>query len=93
MGDASAYGDGFNAANGGVYAMEWDDEYIKIWHFARGNIPRDIHRKEPDPNGWGLPDAVFGGRSCDVDNFFKDMSLVINIVSCTFIPTTKRRQV
>lgn len=79
--DTSAYGDGFNAANGGVYAMEWDDEYIKIWHFARSQIPSDIDNKEPDPSGWGLPDAIFGGDSCDVDNFFKDMSLVINIVS------------
>ncbi|KAG8425149.1 hypothetical protein J3458_001881 [Metarhizium acridum] len=81
-GDTSAYGDGFNAANGGVYAMEWDDELIKIWHFARSKIPKDITNKTPDTAGWGLPDAIFGGRGCDVDNFFKDMSLVININFC-----------
>lgn len=80
-GDASAYGDGFNAAGGGVYAMEWDSEFIKIWHFARSQIPRDISSKEPNPDEWGMPHAVFGGDSCDVDKYFKDMSLVINIVS------------
>ncbi|KAG5967750.1 hypothetical protein E4U58_002121 [Claviceps cyperi] len=78
--DTSSYGDGFNAAGGGVYAMEWDSEYIKIWHFARNQIPRDIKAKKPDPRAWGLPDAIFGGDSCDVDKYFKDMSLVINII-------------
>ncbi|KAG6086238.1 hypothetical protein E4U15_000796 [Claviceps sp. LM218 group G6] len=80
--DTSSYGDGFNAASGGVYAMEWDSEYIKIWHFARSQIPRDIKTKKPDPKTWGLPDAIFGGDSCDVDKYFKDMSLVININFC-----------
>ncbi|POR36233.1 Putative endo-1,3(4)-beta-glucanase, partial [Tolypocladium paradoxum] len=80
--DTSSYGDGFNAVNGGVYAMQWDSRHIKIWHFARGEIPRDIQRKRPDPTGWKLPEAVFGGSSCDVKSFFKDMSLVININFC-----------
>ncbi|KAG6026895.1 hypothetical protein E4U19_002351 [Claviceps sp. Clav32 group G5] len=80
--DTTSYGDGFNAAGGGVYAMEWDSEYIKIWHFARSQIPRDIKTKKPDPKTWGLPDAIFGGDSCDVDKHFKDMSLVININFC-----------
>lgn len=75
------YGDGFNAQDGGVYAMLWDDEYIKIWHFARGLIPADIEAREPEPEGWGLPYAIFGGSGCDVDRFFNNMRLVINIVS------------
>lgn len=79
--DTSSYGDGFNAVNGGVYAMQWDSAHIKIWHFARDEIPRDVQRKRPDPRGWKQPQAVFGGSSCDVRSFFKDMSLVINIVS------------
>ncbi|KHN94185.1 Glycosyl hydrolase family 16 protein [Metarhizium album ARSEF 1941] len=81
-GDTSAYGNGFNAAQGGVYAMEWDDEFIKIWHFARRNIPEDITKKTPDPTGWGKPDAMFGGQDCDVNKFFNDMKLVININFC-----------
>lgn len=79
--DTSSYGDGFNAVGGGVYAMQWDDEHIRVWHFARGSIPADIGAKTPDPHSWGLPQAVFGGSSCDVDSYWKNMSLVINIVS------------
>ncbi|PTB70742.1 glycoside hydrolase family 16 protein, partial [Trichoderma citrinoviride] len=80
--DTSSYGDGFNAAHGGVYAMEWDSVHIRIWHFARGSIPRDVEEKRPDPETWGLPIAVFGGESCDVDQYFHRMRLVLNINFC-----------
>ncbi|CAG9997530.1 unnamed protein product [Clonostachys byssicola] len=80
--DVSSYGDSFNAVNGGVYAMDWDSERIRVWHFPRGRIPSDIKAKRPDPSNWGLPQAAFGGRSCDVDSYFKDMSIVLNINFC-----------
>jgi hypothetical protein len=82
--DVSSYGDSFNAVNGGVYAMDWDSERIRVWHFPRGRIPSDIKAKRPNPSNWGLPQAAFGGRSCDVDSYFKDMSIVLNIVSHHF---------
>lgn len=78
--DTSSYGDAFNAANGGVYAMEWDSDYIRLWHFPRGAIPADIEAKKPDPKKWGLPQALLGGSKCDVDTFYSNMNIVINIV-------------
>lgn len=84
--DTSSYGDGFNAVNGGVYAMQWDSELISLWHFARGAIPSDIDAKKPNPANWGRPQAVFGGPSCDVDSYWKDMKLVINTVSALHAP-------
>ncbi|KAM0563513.1 hypothetical protein ACHAPJ_001234 [Fusarium lateritium] len=80
--DKSSYGDAFNAIGGGVYAMEWDSEYIKIWHFPRGSIPADIEAKKPDPKKWGLPQSLFGGSKCNVDEYFKDFKLVLNINFC-----------
>lgn len=80
--DTSSYGDAFNAVGGGVYAVQWDSDRMKVWHFARGSIPADIESKTPEPSGWGLPEAVFGGERCDVDSFFKNMSIVININFC-----------
>ncbi|PFH59059.1 hypothetical protein XA68_12877 [Ophiocordyceps unilateralis] len=78
----TTYGDGFNAVNGGVYAMQWDSEHIKVWHFPRGEIPGDIEAKHPDPKSWKAPMAVFGGSRCNVDSFFRNMKLVININFC-----------
>ena len=72
--------------------MEWDEEFIKVWHFSRSKVPRDISEKKPHPKRWGRPHAVFGGSSCDVDTFFRDMKLVINIVS-HHIPCDRRTAV
>lgn len=80
--DTASYGDGFNAAQGGVYAMQWDDEYISVWHFERNAIPADIQAKHPNPAAWGLPQGRFGGAGCDVRQHFKDMSLVLDINFC-----------
>ncbi|ETS83011.1 hypothetical protein PFICI_04887 [Pestalotiopsis fici W106-1] len=86
--DDNSYGDTFNAIGGGVYAMEWTDDGIMIWHFARGNIPNDIRYRpltKPDPSNWGAPQALFGGpagSSCETNKFFYNMSLAINIDFC-----------
>ncbi|KAF7535884.1 hypothetical protein G7054_g5017 [Neopestalotiopsis clavispora] len=86
--DDNSYGDSFNAKGGGVYAMEWTEDGIKIWHFARGSIPDDIRYRPlttPDPSTWGTPQALFGGpagSSCETDKYFYNMSLAINIDFC-----------
>ncbi|PHH75792.1 hypothetical protein CDD82_4280 [Ophiocordyceps australis] len=79
---STSYGDGFNAAGGGVYAMQWDSDDIKVWHFARNEVPADVEARKPDPTKWKLPEAVFGGAGCKVDSYFKDMKLVINTNFC-----------
>ncbi|KAH7035419.1 concanavalin A-like lectin/glucanase domain-containing protein [Microdochium trichocladiopsis] len=80
--DPTSYGDAFNAAGGGVYALEWDDEFLKMWHFPRAGVPADIQVGRPQPSGWGLPHALFGGSGCDADTYFYNMSLVLNINFC-----------
>ncbi|KAH9897221.1 glycoside hydrolase family 16 protein [Xylariomycetidae sp. FL2044] len=83
--DTSSYGDAFNAEGGGVYALEWDSEDLKLWHFPRSAIPDDIRLAPvvtPDPSSWGPPQAIFGGSGCDADNYFYNMSLVINTNFC-----------
>jgi hypothetical protein len=56
------------------------DATIKIWHFPRTAIPSDITNKQPDPSSWGQPEALFGGSTCDVDQFFNNMNIVLNMV-------------
>ncbi|WDK11674.1 mixed-linked glucanase [Colletotrichum graminicola] len=76
------YGDSFNAVGGGVYALEWTSEAIRIWHWPRHGIPSDIVAKTPDPSTWGLPSALFGTSSCEVDRYFRNMSIVIQTNFC-----------
>lgn len=79
--DTATYGDTFNAVGGGVYAMEWTAEDIRIWHWPRQSIPADVVDKQPDPASWGLPTALFGTSTCDPDTYFRNMSIVIQTVS------------
>ncbi|EMR61696.1 putative endo- -beta- protein [Eutypa lata UCREL1] len=83
--DTTSYGNAFNAEGGGVYALEWDDEELKIWHFPRSAIPDDIVYAgivSPNPETWGPPQAVFGGSDCDANTYFYNLSLVINTNFC-----------
>jgi len=78
---ATSYGDGFNAADGGVYATEWTDSHISIWYFPRSRIPADISSGNPNPLGWGTPSAMFQG-GCDIPDTFKGLQLVFDVTFC-----------
>jgi hypothetical protein len=42
-----------NSNGGGVYAMDWRIEGIRIWYFAPNAIPSDIKSGNPTTSGWG----------------------------------------
>ena len=77
---SNSYGDGFNNnKGGGVYAMEWTDQAIKIWFWPRSQAPADVWGN-PEPVNWGVPAALFSG--CAIDNFFKDHKIIFDINFC-----------
>lgn len=80
--DARSYGQGFNDAGGGVFAHLWDHTGIKIWHFARSDVPSNIQSGSPDPSGWGSPAAFWSSDTCDIGQHFHDHSLVIDTTLC-----------
>lgn len=47
------YGFNWNQQGGGVYAVDWRKEGIRIWAFPRKSIPADILSGNPTTNGWG----------------------------------------
>lgn len=79
---ANAYGPGFNAAGGGVYAMQWASDGIFVWFFPRGQIPADITSGAPDPSGWGTTIASFAGSGCNFDNSFANHNIVFDTTFC-----------
>ncbi|CAL5868024.1 uncharacterized protein PFLUO_LOCUS2247 [Penicillium psychrofluorescens] len=80
-GGKGSYGTSFNRQGGGVYAMEWTAEFLKIWFFPRRSIPSSISSGQPDVTEFGTPMALVQ-EGCDVANSFKSQSFVFDITFC-----------
>ena len=84
-GGVTSYGDGFNANGGGVYAMEWTSEFIKVWFWPRGSQPDDVSGS-PDPVRWGTPTASFTAgdevATCEIDSYFRDQVIIFDTTFC-----------
>ena len=81
-GDSDTFGQAFNRGNGGVMAMEWRTEGIRMWQFPTGKVPSDITEQKPNPGGWGEALADFPNTDCNIGNHFKNQSIVANINLC-----------
>ncbi|KAI1776410.1 glycoside hydrolase family 16 protein [Hypoxylon cercidicola] len=81
-GPTDSYGTSYNDAQGGIMAMEWRNEGIRIWSFGRDGIPTDITAKNPDPSTWGEAAADFPDTNCDIGSHFRNQSIIINIDLC-----------
>ncbi len=93
-GAPATYGPDFNAAGGGVVAMEWRNEGIRVWVFSRGGsggkngVMTSLPVPEgamPDPSTWGLPLADFPSTGCDVAGHFRNQSIIVNIDLCGYL--------
>jgi hypothetical protein len=88
---SNTYGVGFNAAGGGVYALEWAEDAIKVWFFPRGSSTAtqlaagagNSTTTAPDPSAFGTPLAVFdGGATCAMSSHFANHNVVFNTDFC-----------
>ncbi|KAF8591831.1 glycoside hydrolase family 16 protein [Ramaria rubella] len=78
----ASYGPQFDALNGGVYAMKWDEDSIDVWFFYRASIPTDISQGAPDPSGWGQPSAALASSGCNTTKYFVEHQIVFDITTC-----------
>ncbi|KAF7119060.1 hypothetical protein CNMCM5793_008703 [Aspergillus hiratsukae] len=81
QGTNGSSGTPFNEASGGVYAMEWTDAFVKIWFFARSQIPASLSSGNPDTSSFGTPMAHLQG-SCDFSQRFKAQKFILDTTFC-----------
>ncbi|KAL4946439.1 concanavalin A-like lectin/glucanase domain-containing protein [Aspergillus oleicola] len=81
QGQQGSSGDPFNKANGGVYAMEWQKEYLKIWFFPRSSIPTSLTEGKPDTSAFGTPMAHLQG-SCNFEERFTHQKMILDTTFC-----------
>jgi hypothetical protein len=82
---STSYGDAFNSVGGGVYAMDWQSDGIKVWMFNRANIPSDITSGNPDTRNWGSPEFVFAGPAANIGSHFSDHKIIFDMTYRTFL--------
>ncbi|RDW78926.1 putative GPI anchored endo-1,3(4)-beta-glucanase [Aspergillus mulundensis] len=80
-GQQGSSGDPFNENGGGVYAMEWQEEYLKIWYFPRSSIPESLAAGTPDVTTFGTPMAHLQG-SCNFKERFTHQKLILDTTFC-----------
>ncbi|KAI9794503.1 MAG: hypothetical protein M1833_000363 [Piccolia ochrophora] len=82
-GGSDTFGEEFNRNRGGVYAIEWRTDGIRVWFFPRSSIPTDISAGvSPDPSSWGTALADFPSTHCSMGAHFANQSIVANIDLC-----------
>ena len=55
-----------------------DDTGIKMWSFARSDIPEDIIAGKPNPDLWSSSKAFWSSATCNFDEHFADQTIVLN---------------
>ncbi|PPQ63720.1 hypothetical protein CVT24_004300 [Panaeolus cyanescens] len=79
---SNSFGAGFNANQGGVYAMKWDSTGVAVYFFPRGSIPADITAGAPQPDSWGAAQARWPAVSCDPFKFFNNHHAIFDTTLC-----------
>jgi len=76
--DPNSFGAGFNDVGGRVMAVLRDSAGVKMWSFARAEIPADILASKPNPYEWSSPKAFWSSATCDFNEHFADQTIVLN---------------
>lgn len=79
--DPNSFGSPVGQSNGRVIAMEWTDDSIKVWNFARNSAPSDVLGKNPDPSLWGTPAQQFTG-GVNIPQNFDPQKMIFDTTFC-----------
>ncbi|GAA5878614.1 hypothetical protein JCM16303_002144 [Sporobolomyces ruberrimus] len=79
--DAS-YGEPFNKAGGGVLVTSFTKDSIDVWFWSRPDIPENIQKGSPDSSTWGKPTAKWPTKTCDIEKYFGDQTMIFDTTLC-----------
>ncbi|KAG7450134.1 uncharacterized protein BT62DRAFT_961746, partial [Guyanagaster necrorhizus] len=77
-----SFGAAFNDNGGGVYAMKWDDEGIKVYFWPQNSVPSDVDAGTPVPDTWGTPMANWPSSACNSTKYFYQHSFIFDTTLC-----------
>ena len=78
----SSFGTGANNQGGVVTAMEWTDDFIRVWTWPRRNVPADVLGANPKPSTWGKPAQIFEGDKANIKSRFGKQKMIFDTTFC-----------
>ncbi|KYK57529.1 hypothetical protein DCS_04539 [Drechmeria coniospora] len=72
----------FADPKGGIYAMEWTSDFIKLYSWRTGSEPANVGQDSPDTSTWGMPSMFLKNENCDIDRHFTNQRIILDIAFC-----------
>ncbi|KJK73676.1 hypothetical protein H634G_11048 [Metarhizium anisopliae BRIP 53293] len=75
---------------GGIQALEWTKDYIKIFTWPHGKEPSNLGQATVvDTSLWGKPSVQILGSQCDIDRVFAEQQILFTLPFCGTPPGTE----
>lgn len=65
-----------------LVAMEWTEEYLKLYNWHTSDAPDNIDSSHPDTSRWGLPNMYVKNDGCNIMKHFGAQKMVLHITFC-----------
>lgn len=79
-------GDPYGSAEGGVYALQFEEDKIAIWRWTHADAPVDLNTEHPDPSTWGKPSFSTPANADNLANQFQQQQIILNLDLCGGAP-------
>jgi hypothetical protein len=82
----NSFGPNFNSVGGGYFVLERTSTFMKIWFWQRGDpsVPPNVASggSTVTTDGWPEPGAYFPNTQCNLQEFFQEHNIIINLTLC-----------
>ncbi|KAF1731227.1 putative endo-1,3(4)-beta-glucanase [Beauveria bassiana] len=68
--------------DGGIQALEWTKDAIKLYTWQIGKAPKNIDSDAPDTSSWGKPSVQVSSSGCDLSRAFGNQTILFTLPFC-----------
>ncbi|PMB67693.1 putative endo-1,3(4)-beta-glucanase [Beauveria bassiana] len=72
----------WGSPDGGIQALEWTKDTIKLYTWPIGQAPKNIDSDTPDTSSWGTPSVQLSSPRCDTSRAFGKQTILFTLPFC-----------
>ncbi|KAK0613469.1 concanavalin A-like lectin/glucanase domain-containing protein, partial [Immersiella caudata] len=77
----------WSKSTGGTYAVQWTDDFIKVWSWPYSSTPSNVKSEHPVPKemgsgSWGKAHWAVYKETCNIQTAFNSLKIALNIDFC-----------